>query len=312
MLLNTPNLKSRIENFLSRFIPKRIQKLIGYGISACAILYLIYMLVDNWQSLRQYEWNINYYHLLGSFLTYVLAVIIAGVVWIGIMKYFQNNSGGGINHLRVFCISRLGYRIPGPLLQIPGRVYLYKGQADNKAILLSSGLEMFIMLVSAGIISLFSADIKWNFIIVLISLVGIIFLLWISLKLTRKVIFRIDNTIQQLSFPMFLTWIILHVIVWAIGALSIYLLIKSFYPLDVNSFKGIIWSWGVSGLVSIVVTILPAGLGLRELSLSLLLSNFVPTGIAALTSILSRFLLLLFDFIIAIITYFIPTQSRKV
>ena len=69
----------------------------------------------------------------------------------------------------------------------------------------------------------------------------------------------------------------------------------------------------VKGVVSVVMAILPVGLGFRELALGLLLTSFLPDGIAILIAILARLLLTLYELIwVLIVTPRKGTFSRLV
>lgn len=299
-----PN-KRTLEAYLSQYLPLWLIRGIVYGISAAAVLILIGMFYSSWKSLQEYTWNLAPLPILYSFLAYLAAVGLAVVVWARMLRTF-----GGVtawrSHIRAFCVSRIGYRLPGPMLHIPGRLMLYEGRIPTKIIFLGSGLELLVMMVASILVGILSGRSFDNFAALGIGLAVSVALLaalpglvaWFSkkgyLQISRRIRFR----------DLF-EWTLWHVLIWILGALTVFFLINAFYPLSVAELPSVVAAWSISGVVSIIVVFLPMGLGLRELSFSLLLSSFMPSGIAVLTAVLSRFLLMAYDFIIAGCAYYL-------
>jgi hypothetical protein len=110
------------------------------------------------------------------------------------------------------------------------------------------------------------------------------------LKLHGQIELRYWHTIK---------WLLLYLLVMITGGVALYLLITSFYPLTIFDLPNIISAWCLSSLVGILIVFLPVGLGIHEVTLSLLLSGFLPPSISAVIAILSRIIFTLFEIVLA-------------
>jgi hypothetical protein len=99
----------------------------------------------------------------------------------------------------------------------------------------------------------------------------------------------------ELHYGRVLSWLFLYACVWLVGGLVLFGLIETLYPLPLDRLPQVIGAWSLSGLVAVLAAVLPVGLGLRELALSLLLANIIPEGIAVVIAILARLLFTLYE-----------------
>ncbi len=303
--------KRTIEAFLARYLPIWLIRGIVYGLSGAAVLVLTLMFYSSWKSLQEYTWNLSIGPLLLSLLAYCLAVGCAVVVWARMLHTFGGLADWAL-HTRAFCVSRIGYRLPGPMLHIPGRLMLYEGKVPAQIIFLGSGLELLIMLVASIVVSILSGRTLENLTALSLGLAASLALLIVQPGLigwfSKKGYLQIPDKIR---FRSLAEWTLWHALIWVLGAVSVFFLINSFYPLSISELPDVIAAWSISGVISIVVVFLPMGLGLRELSFSLLLSTFMPTGIAVLAAILSRFVLMAYDFLIAGAAYYLLPHKKS-
>jgi hypothetical protein len=103
----------------------------------------------------------------------------------------------------------------------------------------------------------------------------------------------------ELRYIQTINWLFIYFLIWMIGGVVLYLMTISFYPLNLSVLPNIIGAWCLSGSVAILMVFLPVGLGLRELTLGLLLSSILPPGISAVIAILSRIIFTIFEIILA-------------
>jgi len=103
----------------------------------------------------------------------------------------------------------------------------------------------------------------------------------------------------ELRYIHTINWLLFYFLIWMVGGVALYLMIISFYPLNFIGLPNVIGAWCLSGSVAILMVFLPVGLGLRELTLGLLLSSILPPGISALIAILSRILFTIFEIVLA-------------
>ena len=85
--------------------------------------------------------------------------------------------------------------------------------------------------------------------------------------------------------------------VWVGGGLVLYVAINSLYALSLKDLPAVIGVWALSGLISTVVLVTPVGVGLRELTLSVLLGSLIPAPLAVIVALLMRVGLTLFEIV---------------
>jgi len=304
-----PSAKRLVELYIEKYLPRWLVRVFFYLISIASVIWLGYLFVDNWQNLKEYKWNIRWDQVVISFLLYALAVALALITWVEMMGTFDA-SPTWQEHVRSYCISRLGLRLPGPMLHIPGRLLLYHGKISSRVIWIVSTMELVVMLCACVILSTATSQLFAKPIYNYLAALAAIGLLTLLPKIIVPIFKMINVSIPtQINLISIIKWTIYHIGIWVLGAGSVFALIGAFYSIRISQLLDVISAWATSGLVSILVTFLPMGLGLRELSLSLLLDRFFPTEVALLTVILTRFVLLIYDLIIAVMVYFIPSRN---
>ena len=75
----------------------------------------------------------------------------------------------------------------------------------------------------------------------------------------------------------------------------LYFNINILYPLAFHHIPYIIGSWTAVGTLSVLVFFLPTNLGFTEIGLSLLLVQVLPSSLAAIITVASRVLILLYE-----------------
>jgi uncharacterized membrane protein YbhN (UPF0104 family) len=85
-----------------------------------------------------------------------------------------------------------------------------------------------------------------------------------------------------------LIWTGLYMVVWILGGITLYLLVRSVYPLPARSLPTVVGIWVLGGVVSHVAVLTPGGLGIKELTLAALLSSLAPMTIAIVVSVAAR------------------------
>jgi len=285
-------------------IPHWLSKLVFRLISIAALAVLFMMIFNQWENLRSYSWNIQPIPLLISFAFYSMASIISALVW-GQMLDSLTQPLGWRNHLRVYLIAKLVSHLPGPLLHIPGRMLFYQGNISKTLISFASILELFFILSAGAFVSIAvggqfqtSTSLIWSIIAILLGMVSI------QPRVIHRVLqlFNIKVTgTFRLRDSFF--WLCGFILVWFLYGFSLYMMILGIFPTNIPALIQIISAWAISGLVATLSSFLPSSLGLRELTLGLLLVGTLPIGLEAVTAILNRFLWTVFDLILAGFVY---------
>lgn len=266
------------------------------------------LVYKNWKTIVSYEWGFHPIPLLISFLLYSVALILAARNWGYMINYFSKNPGWE-KHFRIYITTNLAQRLPGVFLHVIGRTVLYKRLGiSGTAVALVSGLEFSLMAVSGILVSFLTVPtliIKEidNPIILFVGLVVLLFFL--HPKVLFAIIYRLRKTDRnlpsQINYTQLMIWVINYVTIWFMGGLILFFVINTVYPIEWNQLIQIVGVWSLSGTVAMIATFSPSGLGIREITLSFLLSSIIPPGITVVIAIFLRIILTLFEMVCALL-----------
>ena len=277
---------------------RRILMVLVAGASLAALAYGV---VQNWRELVAYDWRVAYWPLPIALLLYGVALGLAVLVWGGIVRCMGGRSTW-MQDLRIYCASSLAKRLPTPLWFMLGRVYLYEELGVSKAVsslatvmegvlVLFSGLVMLLALVPLGGGLAFLQRYVW--VVAGLAALCLVLILrpqslrWAVNGLARR-LGRGQALVQDVDYQHMLLWISLYSIVWVVGGVIFFLLLRTVYPVPVRHLPVVIGAWVTGGVVSHVALFLPGGLGLKEVTMAALLSAVVPMPIAILVSVVAR------------------------
>jgi hypothetical protein len=262
---------------------------------------LAYGLVSNWRELVTYEWRITYWPLVAALLLYPAALGIAVLIWHQILQHLGGHSRWQ-QDLRIYCVSNIARRLPTPAWFVAGRIYL--GSQINLAKSVSSMgvlLEAVLILVSGLLLSVLTLPFgsqggplgQHGPKLVPLLLLGLVLI--IRPQLLRAFIVRLARWLGrgqsipgEIDYRRMVMWTGLYAVVWILGGITLYLLVRTVYPLPAGSLPTVIGIWAIGGVVSHLAVFTPGGLGIKELTMAALLSSLVPMTIAIVVSIGAR------------------------
>lgn len=308
--------KGRIRDY------KSLKKFIFWIIVIIIFFFLVRNLVQTWQDIPFDKLKFNFGFIVISFIPIFLNFFYGAYLW----KKILANLGEKISFkhsLSITGISILGKYLPGKVWFAAGRVYFIKklGVKEEKGFL-SIALETGLLLLSSLIIFIISPliykfMILRNYIIFAIVLT-IIFVIALHPNFARKIIKIICSILKrpfvelQYSYPTMLLLTVLYGIAWIIFGMGFFLLINSFYTVSYGKFFDLTGMFAISWNLGFIALFAPAGLGIREGILTLLLSLYFPQPIAIIISLLSRLWITIAEIIFAIISIkFLPGQVSK-
>jgi glycosyltransferase 2 family protein len=219
----------------------------------------------------------------------------------------------------VYSITNLARGLPGPLLHVAGRLMYYgKDRGTMAVVSIGSGLEILLTALAGLVVSLLTLSSER--VGGVISPVWIIVVLIIGLgalhpRLAGALVRRAsgagdEDSEIRLSYWQTLRWLIWYGADWILGGLMFFALIGALIPISIQQLPYVIGAWSLAGLVSVLTSFLPFSLGIRELALSLLLMEILPSSVAVVFAIMSRILLTVYVAVWASIAYAMPSRSR--
>ncbi len=290
-----------------------IKKTISFGIVAVILFFLFRILFDNWQKIREYEFSFNYFYVFLSLIFLSLGLVLIGATWNIILRKLGYYDLGWWPAIKITVAANFGKYIPGKIWGIAGAVYLArKNKIPNKILTFS-----YLFQTAIGVL----AALFWGCLLTIIHLGANFYFLYYFLFalipifiiiLCPKILFNLINFLfkkikqRELNLPKYLkeseillVSLLLSLTRFLHGS-GFFLLIKSFWDVSWNNlliFIGVYVLANVSGYLALFA---PAGLGVKEGILVLLLKFYLPLEVAIFVSFLARIWLAIGDILVGI------------
>ncbi|MHB1293516.1 MAG: lysylphosphatidylglycerol synthase domain-containing protein [Anaerolineae bacterium] len=257
-----------------------------------------------WRNRAQFleiRWQLDAWAMLLALPLYPLAIGASIAAWHRMLRHLGQHTHWR-QDVRITFASNIAKRLPTPVWFVAGRVLLYReigvpAAVTSLAVLVEAVLVLFSGLLMAALsMVLFwpsgplDAMRAWGIALVAVCLVLVLrpqFMLraadWLAARLGHGQ--RIGGNI---GYAQMLLWTGYNALGWVVGGAIYFLLVRALYPLSVDYLPRTIAVWVVGGVVSHVAVFTPGGLGLKELTLTALLSTVAPVPVAVAAAVLSR------------------------
>jgi hypothetical protein len=270
------------------------------------------LIAGNWELLRDYEWQIRPSWLLYALMFILVDMFLGAVVWHSLCVRFIKHPHF-LTNIKIWWYANLARRIPGTVWFIASRAILYETVGVAKLpVSLLSGLEMVLIFVSGIVTTLLTLpfwilpeEVTQNIdLIWFLPITVILCVIIVHPRVLEKIwrIFSRQGPTERLYWRDTTTWLLLYIIVWIVGGLALFCLINFFQPLPSTTVIAAIGMWALASTISLAGTLTITGLGLREVTLTLLLTQIVPLPVALVIVIVSRVMWLLGELITAAIS----------
>lgn len=196
--------------------------------------------------------------------------------------------------------SQVGKYIPGKVFLYLGRLFLYVREGrSGAAVSFAFALEWLLSILAASILGLLGAVGRRvpgipSFGLWLLG--GSLVLVVVSLHpvLLERAAARVSRILGVAPFgkpPAWRTLVgltVLYILSWGICGLGFFSFLRSFYPVEATEIVFIAGSFSSAALIGTLVVFVPAGLGVREGVLAMLLSQILPEPAAVAGALLAR------------------------
>lgn len=295
-----------------------IGKIFLFIISIAIMLFLGYKAWSGIQEIIQSGTEINWVSLVFTLPTYLVVTINSSYIWADMAHTFDI-PGTTRHHMVLYLSTLAARRLPGPYMNVVSRVGLYKQQGvDLRKTTFISGIEILmviwtglqVILLSNLLIALSNPQSLWILIIGLLLLTGLFHPRVISI--IYKKISKEEKELP-IRFGKLAFWWAEYIFQWALGTIFQLQLLSCIWPQVVSLFFPMMSAWSASGVAGILIGILPSGLGVSDVSFSVVFSQFVPLTIASLLALLSRAFFTCYDVLLSmfVILVFRPINPKE-
>jgi uncharacterized membrane protein YbhN (UPF0104 family) len=279
-----------------QFRSRGSRALLGAALILISLALLAYFIYRNWDALTAYPWQFSHAHFVLTLLLHGCAFIVAIGTWHSIISRLAGASDLRLN-AKIYCYSAVARRLPGMLWDVATRVVMYDQVGISKAAAGVASLLEFVLITLAGIVlyialTPFTLSYAQLGIWVLFGTLGLGLVLthpYLVTRIMRKL--RKDSAPLPLRYRDNIRWLVVYTISWAIGGLILWATVGAIYDLSLDFALQVVADWSLAGVVTSIITFVPAGLGLREVTLTLLLSRYMPEHIAVSSAVLMRILM---------------------
>lgn len=249
--------------------------------------------------------------IVASLLVIIIAFIYSGILWRTLIK---NNKIPYSDILYIHSISWLAKYIPWKVTIILSKIFLLsKYGISKKQGLVASIYENIFQLLAALIVSIpiilyhLTSGLSDYYLYISVSLViGFIIFIhptvfyWsinLGLRLFRKEALAREYFLETPDILKNILWYSIYVILNGIG---FFLMIQWITTLSWDLIIPTIGIWNFAGVIWLLAIFAPAGIGVREWILIVLLNNYLPIEVSVLISLFSRLWTTIFDGIIGL------------
>lgn len=265
------------------------KKIISIVFVSAIFAFIFITIYKNWQAIIYYPWKFSFQNLLVLLIFLIPVYLVNGMSW-----YLVNKSlGSNLSYfkcLKILLLGNFGRFIPGGIWQYAGRIFLAKKEGvESKLTTNAIFMETFFTLSLGILISFWSGffeklQIKnfWIAFILIISLGSI--MIFIARNRQFKIRFN-PSWVPLILLSFSMQFIVDGAILFFLSKNATYIPLESF-PLFIGIFA-------ISWIFGFVTIFAPSGLGVQEVTMAALLSNYMPFAVASVVAISFRLSLLL-------------------
>ncbi len=305
-----------IQSLLSQRWVNYCLTLTGIGLTLFVMGNTVYR---HWSEFQSFAWQLDLLPLVGAGAALVTAFGLNMLTWYLISRTFGSRVGFW-KDLEIYSFSTLVRRLPGVIWQLAGRTYLYH-QAETTLVVPLWGTfwELFAQFSSAmlltGLMLVLSPPLQATCPGGLWTMLLLIPIGWFTLR--PRAIFSVMRRIwpkmadgPALTWRAVSGWIGLYMLSWILGGVILYCLVCALDPQPLLLLLISVGLVAASGVLALLTAPIPGGLGIREISLLLLLELYIQSPVAVAAVIMLRLWLLLGEALVALF-FFLLARGRS-
>jgi uncharacterized membrane protein YbhN (UPF0104 family) len=301
-------------------IGRLLRLTIGAAVAVACLYFLGDRLAHDWHKIPWHEIRLNIPVLVSAFLVMFVWMFVYGFTWKVLLAGLDEHISL-FNSVSVLAVSQVGKYIPGKLWFTVGRMYLAKKHGVSEAkTAVSTAMEIALSLLGAVVLfglavalvprGVIPARVYLAFLLVPFCVVAVY--PPILNRITGFILRRLHQPVFEIrmTFLGLLGILGLYVLMWVIQGLGCYLLIRSFYPIELSRLPMVAGAFALSWILGFIVLISPAGLGIREGIFTFALRLVIPEPVAIIAALLSRIWITGSEGLLALVFTLLPRLGK--
>lgn len=281
---------------------RTVSRWLTYILTGAGLIYVILIFVYSGQQLGAVAWGEYVPATLLSLLIYLLSLLMQLFVW---LRLLSSHHSVGWRDVEIYSRMILMRSLPGGIWHWVGRATMYSATTKVPVrVVVAANLLEWMMFVLAAM-GLFLVTVQQQ---PLVSRTLGVFVISVGVVLA----FRWQPSDRSSAWRLAEggLWVLLDAVAWLLGACIVYLFVQA----SGGSGVGIIdvtRAWTLTGVITLVAIIVPAGLGIREASLTWLLLPYMPGVLGLLVALLIRLLFILCDTIWGVLGWGVSRYAQS-
>lgn len=250
-----------------------------FVIVSAAVIWFIW---HNIERITAFQFRFDWRYAALGFLAVLAAYLASFIIWRNVAKSFGLNAPV-LTEGSAWSLSQLGKYVPGKITLLLVRLDAYRGYSKRK-VAIATGVEYVASLASACLLILVSfaftnvpTFIRW---FAVIGAICFPLFLWPPFfsRIINGVfkIMRLEPVEIILSYKLILRFIGAYTLCGLLHGLGLFCVLNSLSAVSVTYYLTITGAYFSAGLIGIAAVFAPAGLGVREGVLFLVLPAFIP------------------------------------
>jgi hypothetical protein len=259
---------------------------------------IAYSLFKSWRQVDLSSLTLDARYLFASLVPHAVGMALAALGW-GLIVQRLDSESSLLQSAKIYYYTNVPKNLPGTVWYLFGRVYLHEKEGLTKTITtVAMVLEMIVILLASALVYMVclmlqpgSGVVDWRYILLLLVAGAVVLhpavfnqvVNWVLNKLGQPGVANVRMQFRDIGL-----WLVVYVVVIAIGGAALFLLVNAVYPVAVGTFPLITRAWAISVILSSLVFWLPGHLGIRDGILVMALGSFVPVSTALVIALLWR------------------------
>lgn len=296
------------------WVDRKGRWILSLAILLTGVLFISYVLFSNWNQLQIVLIELNYFYVVLAFLLYPVGMLPTAVAWHTLLGAVGIQTGFRVN-LRIYSLSCLPRNIPGFVWYIASRSLLYQEHGIPAGVITGVSLGETVLLALTGfalsVLPFFFLGVDLNRlglisfapILAIVLLCAVVLSVPTLTRFLQRILPKSKSNLVVLQasrngLALSLIWMLLA---WSGGGLLLFIVLQAVAPVGLGLLPTTIGIWGAAGGASLTVGIGVQGMGIREITLTALLSLVVPPLSAVVVAIAFRVILTAGEFFWALV-----------